>query len=76
MAEEPSQKFKDLDFLITRIGMPAVMCGLIMWFMWNKFEKFEDKITWKLERCIRNQRAMMQKMGIPMIMDGDSPGSK
>lgn len=69
---EPSEKLKDLDFLITRIGMPAVMCGAIMWFMWNKFEKFEDKITWKLERVIRNERSIMQKLEIPIILDGDN----
>lgn len=68
---EPSEKFKDLDYLITRIGMPAVMCGALMWFMWNKFEKFEDKIIWKLERIIRNERSIMQKLGIPVILDGD-----
>lgn len=72
---EPTQKFKDLDYLISRIGMPAVMCGLLMWFMWAKFEKFEDKITWKLERIVRNQRAIMQKLEIPVILDGDTQGT-
>ncbi len=68
---EPSEKFKDIDYLITRIGMPAVMCGLLMWFLWAKFEKFEDRVMVKLERIQRNTRSLMQKMNIPIVFDED-----
>lgn len=74
--QEPSQKLRDLDYIVSRIGMPAVMCGIIMWFMWSKFEKFEDKVIWKLERIVRNERSLMQKLGIPVILDGDEQKSK
>lgn len=68
---EPSEKFKDIDFLISRIGMPAVMCALTLWFLWHEFGVFKRDIAWKLERSIRNERSIMQKLGIPVILDGD-----
>ncbi len=73
MKNEPSEKFKDIDFLITRIGLPAVMLVVVLYFMWAKFEKFEDKVNWKLERINRNLRSVMQKLEIPVILDGDNP---
>jgi hypothetical protein len=68
---DPSEKYKDLDFLITRIGMPAVILGLVMWFHWHEFRTFARDMAWKLERSIRNERAIMQKLGIPIILDGE-----
>lgn len=73
---DPSDKYKDLDFLISRIGMPAVMCGLLIWFMSAEFSVFRKDVAWKLERCIRNERAIMQKLGIPVILDSDNPEKK
>lgn len=70
----PSQKLKDLDFVISRVGMPAVMCGLVMWFLFHEFGTFRRDVQWKLERVIRNERAIMQKLGIPVILDGDKAG--
>lgn len=79
MAEEgqkmsdPSEKFKDLDFLISRIGMPAVMCAGLLWFMAHEFSAFRRSVEWSLQRSIRNERAIMQKLGIPIVLDGDNP---
>lgn len=68
---EEQNRYKDLDFLISRIGMPAVMCGMVMWFLWHEFGTFKRDVTWKLERSIRNERSIMQKLGIPVILDGE-----
>lgn len=68
---EPSEKYKDFDFLVSRIGMPAVILGVMFWFHFHEFSVFRREINWKTERMIRNERAIMQKMGIPMIMDSD-----
>ena len=68
---EPSEKFKDLDFLVGRIGMPVVVLGFLGYFMWVKFEKFEERVEWKLERITRNTRAIMQKQGIPVTFDSE-----
>lgn len=74
--EQPSDKLKDLDYLISRIGMPAVMCGLVMWFLYHEFGTFRRDVTWKLERSIRNERSIMQKLGIPVILDGNQDERK
>lgn len=71
MVKEPSERFRDLDYLISRIGMPAVMCGLLLWFMHHDYAVFKRDIQWKMERSIRNERAIMQKLAIPIILDGD-----
>ncbi len=68
---EPGEKYKDLDFLISRIGMPAVMCAGLIWFMMHEFGAFKRDVIWKLERSIRNERAIMQKLNIPIVLDGD-----
>lgn len=68
---EPSEKYKDIDFLISRIGMPAVVLAVVFWFHWHEFSTFKRDAMWKLERSIRNERSIMQKMGIPIILDGD-----
>lgn len=73
---EPSEKFKDLDFLISRIGMPAVMCGFMCWLLWHEIGAFKKDIAWKLERSIRNERSIMQKLEIPVILDGDRQETK
>jgi hypothetical protein len=68
---EPSDKLKDVDFLVTRIGLPAVILAAVLWFHFHSFENFRKDLTWKLERSIRNERAIMQKLGIAVILDGD-----
>jgi hypothetical protein len=73
---EPAEKFKDLDFLVTRIGMPAFILGVGMWFHFHEFAVFRREINWKLERSIRNERSIMQKLGIAVILDGDRSEGK
>lgn len=68
---EPSEKYRDLDFLIGRVGMPVVMCGFVAWFLYHEFGAFRKDVQWKLERSIRNERSIMQKLNIPIILDGD-----
>lgn len=70
---EPSEKFKDLDFLISRIGMPAFILGVVLWFHWHEFGAFRRDVGWKLERSIRNERAIMQALKIPIVLDGNKP---
>lgn len=70
---EPSEKYKDLDFLIGRVGMPVVMCIGMVWFMTHEFSAYRRDVLWRLERIIRNERSIMQKLGIPVILDGDNP---
>jgi len=62
---EPSEKYKDVDFLITRIGLPAVMCGFLGYLLWHDIGAVKKLIT----TCIWNERAIMQKLGIPLDID-------
>ena len=73
---EPAEKFKDLDFLIGRIGMPVVMCGLLVWFLYSEWSTFKRDNAWKQEKILRNTRAVMQKLNIPVILDGELDGPK
>lgn len=68
---EPSERYKDLDWLVTRIGMPAVILGVGMWFHFHEFSIFRREVKWCFTRVIRNQRTIMQEMKIPLILDGD-----
>ena len=68
---EPSEKYKDLDFLIGRVGMPVVMCAGLLWFMAHEFSAFKREMVWDLQRSIRNERAIMQKLGIPVVLDSE-----
>lgn len=69
---KPFEKYKDLvEFLIIRLGFPAVICGVLMYILWHDLAEFRKEISWKLERSIRNERSIMMKLGIPMIMDSD-----
>lgn len=54
-----SSRLKDIDFVVTRIGMPAVLCGVVLYFHWHEFNVFKRDALWKLERSIRNERAIM-----------------
>ena len=51
---EPSQKLVDLDFIVSRIGMPAVILGIILWFHFHEFQDFVKATNWNLQRSIRN----------------------
>jgi hypothetical protein len=60
-----------LDFVLIRIGFPAVILGLVLWFHFNDWKDYKKEVSWKLERINRNARAIMQKLDIPIILDGD-----
>lgn len=67
----PSAKLRDLDFLVSRVGVPVVICGALIFILWFVLLDFKKDVSWKLERSIRNERAIMQKLGIAVILDGD-----
>lgn len=69
--EQISQKVREADFLVARLGLPVVMCLFLCYLLFYKLGKIEDKLAWKLDRTIRNERAIMQKLGIPVILDGE-----
>jgi len=69
--EEPPNKLKDLDFIISRIGMPAVILGVVLWFHFYEFNVFKREMAWDHQRQIRNERAIMQKLGIAISLDSD-----
>lgn len=73
---EPSERYKDLEFLISRIGMPAVMCAFVCYMLWKVVGDFRADMAWKLERSIRNERAIMQQLKIPVILDGERTEGK
>jgi len=73
---EPSEKFKDIAYLLDRFGVAVLMCGFLAFMLWREVRDFKRDVTWKLERVIRNERAVMQKLGIPVILDGEMDGKK
>ncbi len=68
---ETSQKLRDLDFLIGRVGIPVVLCAALVYLLWHELGNFRKDVSWKLERSIRNERSIMQKLNIPIILDGE-----
>ncbi len=68
---EPDEKYKTLVYLIERVGVLAVLCGVLLWFMGTEFRSFRQDTLWALSRCIRNERAIMQKLEIPVVLDGE-----
>ncbi len=73
---EPSQWAVDVEFMVTRIGITAAMLAAVLWFHSHDFRDFKKDTSWKLERSIRNERAIMQKLAIPIVLDGDMPSDK
>lgn len=47
------------------------MCAMLVWFMMHEFGAFRRDVAWKLERVIRNERAIMQKLGIAVVLEGE-----
>ncbi len=56
--------------------MPAVVCGGLIWVMVHEMGPFKRDVLWKLERVIRNERAIMQKLNIPIVLDGERATEK
>lgn len=54
-------------YLIKELGVPIVMCGFLAYMLHVKIEK----LGYKIDRCIRNERAIMQKLEIPIIVKND-----
>lgn len=73
MAEEIKvpEWFKLVIYVLEKFGVLAVLCGVMLWFMGTEFKTFRQDVLWSLQRSIRNERAIMQKLGIPIILDGD-----
>ena len=73
---EPSQKAVDAEFLIGRVGVTAVLCAVLIYVLFFKLDKMSDGLHLKLDRTVRNTRAIMQKQGIPVVFDSDMKDSK
>lgn len=52
---------------IEKLGFPLLVCAFLAFVLFWKLEK----MSYKLDRCIRNERAIMQKLGIPVIVAPD-----
>ncbi len=68
---EPVDKYKLLYDLIERVGVLAVLCGVLLWFMGTEFRAFRQEVLWNQTRMNRNLRSIMQQMKMPLILDGD-----
>lgn len=76
------EKYEGVVFIVERFGITVAMCVFLAWLVLFKVEKMQDvvlasiavsqdKIDTKVSRTIRNERAIMQKLGIPVIVDAD-----
>lgn len=54
-------------YLIERVGVTIVVCAFLAYMLHVKLEKLGCKI----DRCIRNERAIMQHLQIPIIVKDD-----
>lgn len=69
---EPSQKAVDAEFIITRVGITSVLCAVLIYVLFFKLDKMNDGLNLKIDRTVRNTRAIQQKLGIPVILDSDT----
>lgn len=65
-------RIKQAQYAIEKLGFPLLICLFLSFLLWKKMEQ----INYKLERCIRNQRSMMQKLEIPIIVGEDKWAEK
>lgn len=65
------EKYKIIGDLIVRVGVVSVVLGAVLWFHFHEFSVFRRAMNWNMQRSIRNERAMMQKMGIALVLDGN-----
>lgn len=72
MIEDLAGKYKGMESFVIKVGLPGVICGALLWILWHDLAAFRKDIAWKLERSIRNERSIMQKLEIPIILDGDA----
>ncbi len=63
---EPSEKLKDVTFLLDRYGVTLATAVFLGWVMVHELRDMK----WQLDRVIRNERAIMQKLEIPLVLDG------
>lgn len=75
-SEGISQRTKEIVYIVKELGIITTVLGAIIWFHFHEFNVFKHDIEWKMERVIRNTRALMQNAGIPIIFDSDTPMGK
>jgi hypothetical protein len=66
-----SEKYRAIIHFIEKVGVLAFLCGVLLWFMGTQFREFRSNMEWALSRSIRNERAIMQKLNIPVQLEGD-----
>lgn len=54
--------FKLMAELVTALGFPIVMCGVLGWFIWKIYKKSEDR-----EDALRSQIVESQKVNAEAI---------
>lgn len=60
-------RINQAQYAVEKLGFPFLVCIFLGFVIWRKFEQ----VGYKLERIIRNERAIMQKLGIPVIVAQD-----
>lgn len=70
MTEENDPIVKRIDqikYAIEKVGLPILMIAFFAFVSYYTL----FVLGYKVDRCIRNTRAIMQKMGIPIIVADD-----
>ncbi len=65
---EPSQRVIDAEYLVTRVGATVLICGALLYILWHDLGGLRKDMA----LSIRNERALMQKLGIPLRMDPEA----
>lgn len=60
-------KIRYVQYAIEKLGFPLLIVLVLSFLLWKKTEQFNHK----LDRIIRNERAIMQKLEIPIIVGED-----
>lgn len=60
-------RIRQLKYAVDNLGFPFLMCLFLAIFIWKKV----DQLNYKIDRCIRNERAIMQHLKIPVIVAKD-----
>ncbi len=64
---EPSTHLKDVVFVLDRYGVTLATAVFLGWLLLHQLRDMK----WQLDRSIRNERAIMQKLEIPIVLDSD-----
>lgn len=73
MPEEPKDdpviaKIKYVKYAVQELGFPLITCLFLGFLVWKKM----DQVVFKIDRVIKNTRAIMQKLEIPVVIGSDN----